>query len=104
MSNQTEAVVLDAAAGTHTVVDFGQRDAAGILAARVSSGHTIIIERISGEFEHPIDRVRADVDELLELLQSKGLVTTAPPKDRDIVVAKARARAARRYAELPASA
>ena len=38
-----------------------------------------IIERISGEFEHPIDRVRADVDELLELLQSKGLVTTAPP-------------------------
>lgn len=38
-----------------------------------------IIERISGEFEHPLDEVRADVDELLALLQSKGLVTTAPP-------------------------
>jgi hypothetical protein len=38
-----------------------------------------MIERISREFDHPVDAVRADVDELLTTLQSKGLVTAAPP-------------------------
>lgn len=37
-----------------------------------------MVETISREFAHPADRVRADVDELLTALQSKGLVTAAP--------------------------
>lgn len=37
-----------------------------------------MVERISREFGHPLDAVRADVDELLEALQSRGLVTVAP--------------------------
>lgn len=37
-----------------------------------------IIDAISREFAHPADEVRADVDELLDVLQTKGLVTAAP--------------------------
>lgn len=37
-----------------------------------------MIDRISREFAHPVDEVRADVDALLAALQTKGLVTAAP--------------------------
>ena len=49
------------------------------------------------------DRAVAEIAHITQHLLD-DLVTTAPPKDRDIEAAKARARAARRYAELPASA
>lgn len=44
-------------------------------------------------FEQAVDEVAAASARLLE-----HLVTTAPPKDRDVEAAKARARAAARYA------
>lgn len=37
-----------------------------------------MIDRISREFGHPADEVRADVEALLGVLQQKGLVTAAP--------------------------
>lgn len=49
------------------------------------------------------DRAVAEIAHITQHLLD-DLVTTAPPKDRDVEAAKARARAARRYAELPASA
>ena len=49
------------------------------------------------------DRAVAEIAHITQHLLD-DLVTTAPPKDREIEAAKARARAARRYAELPASA
>jgi len=49
------------------------------------------------------DRAVAEIAHITQHLLD-DLVTTAPPKDRDIEAAKARARAARRYADLPASA
>ncbi len=44
-------------------------------------------------FERAVEAVAAASAELLD-----SLVTTAPPKDRDVEAAKARARAAQRYA------
>jgi hypothetical protein len=49
------------------------------------------------------DRAVAEIAHITQHLLD-DLVTTAPPKDREIEAAKARERAARRYAELPASA
>ena len=49
------------------------------------------------------DRAVAEIAHITRHLLD-DLVTTAPPKDRDIEAAKARERAARRYATLPASA
>ena len=43
-------------------------------------------------FERAVDAVTAATRELLD-----ALVTTAPPKDREVEAAKARARAAERY-------
>ena len=44
-------------------------------------------------FHHAVDRVTAAAYELLD-----ALVTTAPPRDREAEAAKARARAAQRFA------
>lgn len=44
-------------------------------------------------FEQAIDEIAASTQRLLA-----GLTTTAPPKDREVEAAKAKARAARRYA------
>jgi hypothetical protein len=44
-------------------------------------------------FEHAIDEVTRVTTELLD-----ALVTSAPPKDREVEAAKARARSAERYA------
>ena len=49
------------------------------------------------------DRAVAEIAHITQHLLD-DLVTTAPPKDREVEAAKARERAARRYAELPASA
>ena len=49
------------------------------------------------------DRAVAEIAHITQHLLD-DLVTAAPPKDREIEATKARARAARRYAELPASA
>jgi len=44
-------------------------------------------------FDHAVDRVTAAAHELLD-----SLVTSAPPRDREVEAAKARARAAQRFA------
>lgn len=49
------------------------------------------------------DRAVAEIAHITRHLLD-DLVTTAPPKDREVEAAKARERAARRYATLPASA
>jgi hypothetical protein len=49
------------------------------------------------------DRAVAEIAHITQHLLD-DLVTTAPPKDREVEAAKARERAARRYAALPASA
>ena len=72
-----ETIVLSLDSGTY----FGLNDTGTRVWRLIEEGvsRSQIIERISREFAHPIEVVRADVDELLELLQSKGLVTVAPP-------------------------
>ena len=72
-----ETIVLSLESGTY----FGL-NATGTRVWRLieeGASRSAIIERISREFAHPIDAVQSDVDELLAALQSKGLVTTAPP-------------------------
>jgi hypothetical protein len=49
------------------------------------------------------DRAVAEIAHITQHLLD-DLVTTAPPKDREVEAAKARERASRRYATLPASA
>ena len=49
------------------------------------------------------DRAVAEIAHITQHLLD-DLITTAPPKDREVEAAKARERAARRYAALPASA
>ncbi|GAA1811559.1 DUF2277 domain-containing protein [Agromyces neolithicus] len=49
------------------------------------------------------DRAVAEIAHITQHLLD-DLVTTAPPKDREVEAAKARERAARRYAALPATA
>lgn len=59
---------------------------------RKLSGFTRPSKSNQAAFDRAVDQVTAAAHELLE-----SLVTTAPPRDRDIEAAKARARAAERY-------
>jgi hypothetical protein len=45
-------------------------------------------------FDHAVDSIATLTSELLE-----SLVTTAPPRDREVEAAKAKARSARRFAD-----
>lgn len=60
---------------------------------RKISGFTQPSHANSEAFAHAVDVVAAASSELLD-----ALVTSAPPKDREIEAAKARARAAQRFA------
>jgi len=66
--------------------------AASLQFVRKLSGFTKPSQANSAIFERSVERV-ADI--ALELLD--GLVTNAPPKDREAEAAKARARAAKRF-------
>jgi hypothetical protein len=68
------------------------RDAA-LQYVRKVSGSTKPSQANAEAFERAVDAVAAATTELLE-----SLVTTAPPKDREVEAAKARARSAARYA------
>ena len=59
---------------------------------RKLSGFTRPSNANRAAFDEAVKRVTAAAHELLE-----SLVTTAPPRDRDVEAAKARARAAERY-------
>ena len=72
-----ETIVLSLDSGTYFGLNATGTRVWRLIEAGVSRSQ--IIEQISREFEHPIDDVRADVDELLGALQSRGLVTAAPP-------------------------
>ncbi|GAA1770935.1 DUF2277 domain-containing protein [Agromyces humatus] len=73
--------------------------AAALQYVRKVSGSTKPSKANAEAFERAVAEIAHITQHLLD-----DLVTTAPPKDRDVEAAKARARAARRYAELPASA
>jgi hypothetical protein len=60
---------------------------------RKISGSTKPSQANAEAFERAVERIAAVTQELLD-----GLVTTAPPKDREVEAAKRRARAAQRYA------
>jgi hypothetical protein len=60
---------------------------------RKISGSTKPSQANAAAFEHAVEAVAAATRELLD-----SLVTNAPPKDREAEAAKARARAAARYA------
>ena len=72
-----ETIVLSLESGTYFGLNATGTRVWSLIEAGVS--RNAIIERISNEFDHPIDAVQSDVDELLTALQSKGLVTAAPP-------------------------
>ena len=67
--------------------------AAALQYVRKISGFTTPSKANEAVFERAVDAVAAASRELLD-----GLVTTAPPKDREVEAAKARARAQRRDA------
>ena len=67
--------------------------AAALQYVRKISGQTKPSQANAEAFDHAIEAVAAVSRELLD-----ALVTNAPPKDRDVEAAKARARAAKRYA------
>lgn len=67
--------------------------AAALQYVRKISGFTQPSQANSEAFAHAVDMVAAASTELLD-----ALVTSAPPKDREIEAAKARARAAQRFA------
>jgi hypothetical protein len=67
--------------------------AAALQYVRKISGFTQPSQANSEAFAYAVDAVTAASTELLE-----ALVTSAPPKDREIEAAKARARAAQRFA------
>ncbi|HYF27796.1 MAG TPA: DUF2277 domain-containing protein [Baekduia sp.] len=67
--------------------------AAALQYVRKISGSTKPSKANEAAFERAVDAVAAASRELLD-----ALVTTAPPKDRETEAAKARARAAARYA------
>ena len=73
--------------------------AAALQYVRKVSGATKPSKANAEAFERAVAEIAHITQHLLE-----DLVTTAPPKDRDVEAAKARERAARRYAALPASA
>ena len=60
---------------------------------RKISGSTNPSQANTEAFDRAVEQVAAATRELLD-----ALVTTAPPKDREVEAAKARARAAQRYA------
>ncbi|WP_372789207.1 DUF2277 domain-containing protein [Paraconexibacter sp.] len=66
--------------------------AAALQYVRKISGSTNPSQANQAAFERAVDAVALASRELLG-----ALVTTAPPKDRDVEAAKARARAAERY-------
>lgn len=66
--------------------------AASLQFVRKVSGFTKPSQANEATFEKAVDRVAAVVHELME-----SLVTSAPPKDREIEAAKARERAAQRF-------
>jgi len=67
--------------------------AAALQYVRKISGSTKPSKANEAAFEHAVEAVTAASQELLA-----ALVTAAPPKDREIEAAKARERAAKRYA------
>ena len=71
-----ETIVLSLESGTY----FGLNATGTRVWSLLEEGasRSAIIERISSEFDHPIEVVQSDVDELLATLQAKGLVTAAP--------------------------
>jgi len=73
--------------------------AAALQYVRKVSGSTKPSKANSEAFDRAVAEIAHITQHLLE-----DLVTTAPPKDREVEAAKARERAARRYAALPASA
>lgn len=66
--------------------------AAALQYVRKISGSTKPSQANAEAFAHAVDAVAAASRELLD-----SLVTTAPPKDREVEAAKMRARAAKRY-------
>jgi hypothetical protein len=67
--------------------------AASLQFVRKISGFTKPSKANEDAFDHAIDEVSAAAQRLLD-----ALVTNAPPRDREIEAAKARARAAERFA------
>ena len=67
--------------------------AAALQYVRKVSGTTRPSQANAEAFERAVDRIAHVTAHLLD-----ELVTTAPPKDRDVEAAKARERAAKRYA------
>ena len=67
--------------------------AAAVQYVRKISGSTRPSQANQDAFDRAVDDVAAVTERLLE-----ELTTTAPPKDREVEAAKARARAATRYA------
>ena len=67
--------------------------AAALQYVRKISGSTKPSQANAEAFERAVEAVTAASRELLD-----ALVTTAPPKDREVEAEKARARAAKRYA------
>jgi hypothetical protein len=67
--------------------------AAALQYVRKISGFTHPSQTNAAAFEHAVDAVAAISAELLD-----ALVTAAPPKDREVEAAKAKARSAQRFA------
>ena len=67
--------------------------AAAVQYVRKISGSTKPSKANEAAFDRAVEAVTAASTELLD-----GLVTSVPPKDRDVEAAKARARSAQRYA------
>ncbi len=68
-------------------------EAAALQYVRKVSGSTKPSQANAEAFDKAVDQVTAITRELLD-----ALVTSAPPKDREVEAAKARQRAAKRYA------
>lgn len=68
--------------------------AAALQYVRKVSGSTKPSQANQEAFDQAVDEVTAVTQRLLE-----SLVTKAPPKDREVEAAKAKARAAKRYAD-----
>ena len=67
--------------------------AAALQYVRKVSGSTKPSQANEAAFAHAVDEIAHITEELLD-----ALVTKAPPKDREVEAAKAKARAAKRYA------
>jgi hypothetical protein len=74
-------------------------DAAALQYVRKISGYTKPSQANREAFERAVEEVAAASARLLSALSA-----TAPPKDREVEAAKARARAAERYGSSPAAA